>query len=63
MITTIIYQKFVSRYADVFTLIERTDAETSLVEIAPFKKTSKLPLCEFEALVEELKDWRNEKAN
>lgn len=36
MIKTIIYQNFVSRYADDFTMIERMDDETSVVEIAPF---------------------------
>lgn len=63
MIKTIIYQKFVSRYADVFTMIERMDDETSVVEIAPFARTSKMSEDEYEALVDELRDWRYEKAS
>ena len=63
MITTTIYQKFISRYADVFTMIERMDGETSVVEIAPFTRTSKMSEDEYEALVDELRDWRCEKAS
>ena len=62
--TTTIYQKFISRYAETFTLIEMEEGtEYATVEIVPSAKVAKLDEDEFSELVEELRDSGNEKAS
>lgn len=62
--TTTVYQKFISRYADTFTLIEITHGpEYATTEIVPAAKVAKLDEDDFSELVEELRDSRNEKAS
>ena len=64
MLTTTIYQKYISRYADYFTLIEmEDDNEYHVVEIIPSAKVAKLTEDEFEELQDELMNWQNEKAS
>lgn len=61
---TTIFQKFISRYADTFTLIEITHGpEYATIEIVPAAKVGKLDEDDFLELVEELCDSRNEKAS
>jgi hypothetical protein len=61
--TTTIYQKFISRYAETFTLIEMEEGtDYATVEIVPSSRAAKLDEDEFAELVEELRDSRNEKA-
>lgn len=62
--TTTIYQKFIGRYAETFTLIEMTDGKDFLQsEIIPAAKVAKLSEDEFENLFNELLDSENEKAS
>lgn len=61
---TTIYQKFVSRYAETFTLVEMTDGKDFLQsEIIPAAIVAKLSEEEFDDLFNELMDSRNEKAS
>lgn len=63
MITTV-YQKFVSRYAEIFTLIDMTDGKEHIhSEIIPSEKVAKLSEEEFDELFNELFDSENEKAS
>ena len=63
MITTI-YQKFISRYAETFTLIEMTNgADYRHGEIVPAAVVAKLNEEEFDDLYNELMDSDNEKAS
>lgn len=63
MITTV-YQKFISRYAETFTLIEMTDGKDFLQsEIIPAAKVAKLSEEEIYDLFNELLDSENEKAS
>ena len=62
--TTTIYQKFVSRYAETFTLIDMTDGKDFLQsEIIPAAKVAKLTKEEYDDLFNELFDSKNEKAS
>lgn len=63
MITTV-YQKFISRYAETFTLIDMTDGKDFVQsEIIPAAKVAKLSEEEFDDLFNELLDSENEKAS
>ena len=62
--TTTIYQKFISRYAETFTLIDMTDGKDYIhSEIVPAAIVAKLSEEEFDDLFNELMDSRNEKAS
>jgi len=62
--TTTVYQKFVSRYAETFTLVEMTEGtDFSNIEVLPCAKASRLSEDELEKLVNELRDSGNEKAS
>lgn len=62
--TTTVYQKFISRYAEIFTLVEMTEGtDFSNIEVLPCAKVSRLSEDELEELVNELLDSRNEKAS
>ena len=62
--TTTVYQKFVSRYAETFTLLEMTEGtDFCNIEVLPCAKVSRLSEDELAELVNELLDSRNEKAN
>lgn len=62
--TTTIYQKFISRYAETFTLIEMTDGNHFVQsEIIPAAKVAKLSKEEIDALFNELLDSEYEKAS
>jgi hypothetical protein len=61
---TTIYQKFVSRYAEIFTLIEMSEGnDFHKVDIVPAGKVAKMSEEEIEELVDELINWENEKAS
>lgn len=63
MITTV-YQKFISKYADTFTLIDMTDGKDFIQsEIIPSEKVAKMTEDEFDELFNELMDSANEKAS
>lgn len=62
--TTTVYQKFVSKYAETFTLIEITDgADYATNEIVPTAKVAKLGEDELVELLEDLRDSKNERAS
>lgn len=62
--TTTVYQKFVSRYLETFTLVEMTEGtDFSNLEVLPCAKASRLSEDELEKLVNELRDSGNEKAS
>ena len=62
--TTTIYQKFISRYAETFTLIDMADGKDYIHrEIVPAAVVAKLSEEEFDDLFNELMDSRNEKAS
>lgn len=62
--TTTIYQKFISRYADYFTLVEMSEGtDFCMAEIIPSAKVNKMSEEEVAELVEELSNWQNEKAS
>lgn len=62
--TTTIYQKFVSRYATIFTLVEMTEGcYYNESEIVPASKVEKMDEDEFRELLEELRCDENEKAS
>lgn len=62
--TTTIYQKFISRYATIFTLVEMTEGcYFNEVEIVPAAKVAKMDEEEFCELLEELRSDENEKAS
>lgn len=63
--TTTIYQKFVARYGETFTLISIDYGEDEYVEIIPHAKALEIKqssVAEFAKLVAELQFWQNEKA-
>lgn len=61
---TTIYQKFVSRYAEIFTLVEMSEGDDyHNVEIIPADKVAKMSEAEVEELIDELTNWQNEKAS
>ena len=63
MITTI-YQKFIGRYTETFTLIDMTDGKDFIQsEIIPSDRVAKMTEEEFDELFNELMDSENEKAN
>lgn len=63
MITTI-YQKFISRYAETFTLIDMTDGKDYIhSEIVPSERVAKMTEEEIYELFNELMDSENEKAS
>ena len=62
--TTTIYQKFISRYAEIFTLVEMTEGfDYAEVEVVPAAKVAKMNEEELENLIEELRKDENEKAS
>ncbi len=62
--TTIIFQKYVSRYAETFTLIDMTEGtDYCFAEIVPSAKVAKLNEDDFDELLNELRDSENEKAS
>jgi hypothetical protein len=61
--TTTIYQKFIARYADYFTLVEMSDGtDFYKAEIVPANKVAKMSGKEIGELIDELRFWQNEKA-
>ena len=62
--TTTIYQKFISRYAETFTLVEiEMGAGYTMMDIVPAKKVAKMSEEEYELLCTELLESENEKAS
>lgn len=62
--TTTVYQKFISRYAGIFTLIDMTDGKDFIQsEIIPAAKVAKLTEEEYDDLFNELFNSENEKAS
>lgn len=62
--TTVIFQKYIGRYAETFTLIEMYGGDDYCTsEIIPSGKVSKLNEEAFEELLNELRDAENEKAS
>jgi len=62
--TTTVYQKFISRYAETFTLIEMTEGfDYAEAEVVPAAKVAKMNEEELENLIEELRKDENEKAS
>ena len=62
--TTVIFQKYIGRYAETFTLIEMYGGDDyCTAEIIPSGKVSKLNEEAFEKLLNELRDAENEKAS
>lgn len=61
---TTVYQKYISRYAETFTLVERYDEEEDFysTEVLPTSVTSKMNRDELFAVINELMFWQNEKA-
>lgn len=61
--TTTIYQKYISRYAEIFTLVDMTDGIAFIhSEIFPSYKVAKMSEEEYDELFNELMDSENEKA-
>jgi hypothetical protein len=60
--TTTIYQKFISKYAETFTLVERCDEDYHSIEILPTAVTDKMSQDDVFDIVDELMFWQNEKA-
>lgn len=61
---TTIYQKFISKYAEIFTLVEMSEGEDfNRVDITPSNKVTAMSEEEFESLVNELLNSENEKAS
>ena len=61
---TTIYQKYISRHAETFTLIDMTDGrDYTHSEIVPAEVVAKLSEDEFDELFNELFDSENEKAS
>ena len=66
IMTTTIYQKYVARYSDVFTLVSIDYGDDELIEIIPHAKVLEIKqrsVKEFVELVAELQFWQNEKAS
>lgn len=62
--TTTIYQKFVSRYAEIFTLVEMSEGtDFYQIEIVPADKVAKMSEGEVEELIDDLINYENEKAS
>ena len=62
--TTTVYQKFISEYAETFTLIEMAEGiDYTMTEVVPAAKVAKMDEDELYALIEEICDSRNEKAS
>ena len=62
--TTTIYQKFISRYAETFTLIDMTDGDDYIhSEIVPAAIVAKLSQDEYDDLFNELLDSNYEKVS
>ena len=61
--TTTIYQKYISRYAETFTMVERYDEDYHYAEVIPHHITDKLSQDEMFDLMNELLFWQNEKAS
>lgn len=63
MITTV-YQKFISRYAETFTLVEiKEGAGYTMIEILPYQRVAEMEVDEYDELVQELFSCENEKAS
>lgn len=62
--TTTIYQKFISKYAETFTLVEiEMGAGYTMMEVVPTQKVAKMTEEEYELLCTELLESENEKAS
>lgn len=63
--TTTIYQKYIARYSDTFTLVSIDYGDDDYMEIIPHAKAQEImnrSVMEFSELVAELQFWQNEKA-
>lgn len=60
---TTVYQKFISKHAEYFTLIEIEYGDATHVEILPSERVTKMSEEEIEVLTDELMNWQNEKAS
>lgn len=63
--TTTIYQKYIARYSDTFTLVSIDYGDDDYMEITPHAKAQEImnrSVMEFSELVAELQFWQNEKA-
>ena len=63
---TTIYQKFIARYGETFTLVSIDYGEDELIEIVPHATAQailKESVADFSKLVAELQFWQNEKAS
>lgn len=61
--TTTVYQKFISRYAEIFTLVEMTEGTDGHFEVIPAAKFNKMDPEECDDLIQELWASENEKAS
>lgn len=62
--TTTIYQKFISQYAEIFTLVEITDGKDfTQVDLVPVAKVQKLTGEQIYEILQELMCSENEKAS
>lgn len=61
--TTTIYQKYVPRYAETFTLISIDYGDDEFMEIVPHARVAKMSQEEVFDLYMELVSWQNEKAS
>lgn len=63
IMTTTIYQKFIARYADYFTLVEMSEgADFHRAEIIPSDKVARMSDKEVQQIIDELMFWQHEKA-
>lgn len=65
IMTTTIYQKYIARYSDFFTLVSIDYGDAEYMEIIPHAKAQEIKdrsVTEFCELVTELQFWQNEKA-
>ena len=63
--TTTIYQKYIARYSETFTLVNIEYDDGEVAEIVPHSKASEImrrSVKEYTDLVSELMFWQNEKA-
>lgn len=59
---TTIYQKFIARYAETFTLVCIEYDDDEFMEVVPTAKVKDMDQEEYFALLSELIFWQNEKA-
>ena len=61
--TTTVYQKFISKYAEIFTLVEITEGSDGHFEVVPAAKFDKMTIEDRDELISELFTSENEKAS